>query len=226
MKFHWTPKQGMAALVWDEAQKIAGKDPDYHRRDLYQAIENGFYPEWELGVQIVEQEDEMSFDFDLLDPTKLIPEELVPVIPIGRMVLNRNIDNFFDETEQVAFCPAHIVPGIDFTNDPLLQARIFSYTDTQLSRLGVRTSISCRLTRRCVRFTITSAMASIRAGFIAVRRRISPTRLTMTGHEKPHPQPKVAVLKAIRNALTGIKSVSAVHPLAITFRKCVCISKA
>lgn len=136
VKFHWTPKQGMAALVWDEAQKIAGKDPDYHRRDLYQAIENGFYPEWELGVQIVEQEDEMSFDFDLLDPTKLIPEELVPVIPIGRMVLNRNIDNFFDETEQVAFCPAHIVPGIDFTNDPLLQARIFSYTDTQLSRLG------------------------------------------------------------------------------------------
>lgn len=136
VKFHWTPKQGMAALVWDEAQKIAGKDPDYHRRDLYQAIENGFYPEWELGVQIVEQEDEMSFDFDLLDPTKLIPEELVPVIPIGRMVLNRNIDNFFDETEQVAFCPAHIVPGIDLTNDPLLQARIFSYTDTQLSRLG------------------------------------------------------------------------------------------
>ncbi|MDM1280121.1 catalase HPII [Acinetobacter indicus] len=136
VKFHWTPKQGMAALVWDEAQKIAGKDPDYHRRDLYQAIENGFHPEWELGVQIVEQEDEMSFDFDLLDPTKLIPEELVPVIPIGRMVLNRNIDNFFDETEQVAFCPAHIVPGIDFTNDPLLQARIFSYTDTQLSRLG------------------------------------------------------------------------------------------
>lgn len=136
VKFHWTPKQGLSALVWDEAQKLAGKDPDFHRRDLYEAIENGVYPEWELGVQIVEEEDEMNFDFDLLDPTKIIPEELVPVTPIGRFVLNRNIDNFFAETEQVAFCPGHIVPGIDFTNDPLLQARLFSYTDTQLSRLG------------------------------------------------------------------------------------------
>lgn len=136
VKFHWTPKQGLSALVWDEAQKLAGKDPDFHRRDLYEAIENGVYPEWELGVQIVEEEDEMNFDFDLLDPTKIIPEELVPVTPIGRFVLNRNVDNFFAETEQVAFCPGHIVPGIDFTNDPLLQARLFSYTDTQLSRLG------------------------------------------------------------------------------------------
>lgn len=136
VKFHWSPKQGLSALVWDEAQKLAGKDPDFHRRDLYEAIENGVYPEWELGVQIVEEEDEMNFDFDLLDPTKIIPEELVPVTPIGRFVLNRNVDNFFAETEQVAFCPGHIVPGIDFTNDPLLQARLFSYTDTQLSRLG------------------------------------------------------------------------------------------
>ncbi len=136
VKFHWTPKQGLSALVWDEAQKLAGKDPDFHRRDLYEAIENGVYPEWELGVQIVEEEDEMNFGFDLLDPTKIIPEELVPVTPIGRFVLNRNVDNFFAETEQVAFCPGHIVPGIDFTNDPLLQARLFSYTDTQLSRLG------------------------------------------------------------------------------------------
>ncbi len=136
VKFHWTPKQGLSALVWDEAQKLAGKDPDFHRRDLYEAIEHGFYPEWELGVQIVEEEDEMNFDFDLLDPTKIIPEELVPVTPIGRFVLNRNVDNFFAETEQVAFCPGHVVPGIDFTDDPLLQARLFSYTDTQLSRLG------------------------------------------------------------------------------------------
>ncbi|WP_080649479.1 catalase HPII [Acinetobacter pittii] len=136
VKFHWTPKQGLSALVWDEAQKLAGKDPDFHRRDLYEAIENGVYPEWELGVQIIEEDDEMNFDFDLLDPTKIIPEELVPVTPIGRFVLNRNVDNFFAETEQVAFCPGHIVPGIDFTNDPLLQARLFSYTDTQLSRLG------------------------------------------------------------------------------------------
>ncbi|MFW1754893.1 catalase HPII [Acinetobacter wanghuae] len=136
VKFHWTPKQGCAQLVWDEAQKLAGKDPDFHRRDLYEAIEAGNYPEWELGIQVIAEADEMKFDFDLLDPTKLIPEELVPVTPIGKFVLNRNIDNFFAETEQVAFCPGHIVPGIDFTNDPLLQARLFSYTDTQLSRLG------------------------------------------------------------------------------------------
>jgi catalase len=136
VKFHWKPLQGVLSLVWDEAQKIAGKDPDFHRRDLWQAIEEGNYPEWELGVQVVEEADEHSFDFDLLDPTKIIPEEQVPVIPLGRMVLNRNPDNFFAETEQVAFCPAHIVPGIDFSNDPLLQGRLFSYTDTQLSRLG------------------------------------------------------------------------------------------
>ena len=136
VKFHWTPKQGLTQLVWDEAQKLGGKDPDFHRRDLYEAIEKGFYPEWELGIQMVEEADEMNFDFDLLDPTKIIPEELVPVTPIGKFVLNRNVDNYFSEIEQVAFCPAHIVPGIDFSNDPLLQARLFSYTDTQLSRLG------------------------------------------------------------------------------------------
>lgn len=136
VKFHWTPKQGLTQLVWDKAQKLGGKDPDFHRRDLYEAIEKGFYPEWELGIQIVEEADEMKFDFDLLDPTKIIPEELVPVTPIGKFVLNRNVDNYFSEIEQVAFCPAHIVPGIDFSNDPLLQARLFSYTDTQLSRLG------------------------------------------------------------------------------------------
>lgn len=136
VKFHWTPKQGVVSLVWDEAQKLAGKDPDFHRRDLQKAIEDGNYPEWELGVQIVEEEDEFKFDFDILDPTKLIPEELVPVTPLGKLVLNRMPDNFFAETEQAAFCPAHIVPGIDFSNDPLLQGRLFSYTDTQISRLG------------------------------------------------------------------------------------------
>jgi catalase len=136
VKFHWKPLLGTHALVWDEAQKLAGKDPDFHRRDLFEAIERGDFPEWELGVQIVEEKDEHSFDFDLLDPTKLIPEELVPVRPLGKMVLNRNTDNFFSETEQVAFCAAHVVPGIDFTNDPLLQGRLFSYTDTQLTRLG------------------------------------------------------------------------------------------
>jgi catalase len=136
VKFHWKPLLGMHSVVWDEAQKISGKDPDFHRRDLWEAIENGDYPEWEFGVQIVEEADEHSFDFDLLDPTKIIPEELVPVQLIGKLTLNRNPDNFFAETEQVAFHPGHIVPGIDFTNDPLLQGRLFSYTDTQLSRLG------------------------------------------------------------------------------------------
>lgn len=136
VKFHWKPKLGTHAVVWDEALKISGNDPDFHRRDLWEAIENGNYPEWELGVQIVPEEDEHKFNFDLLDPTKIIPEELVPVTKIGRMVLNRNPDNFFAETEQVAFHPGHLVPGIDFSNDPLLQGRLFSYTDTQLSRLG------------------------------------------------------------------------------------------
>ncbi len=136
VKFHWKPLLGIHSVVWDEALKISGNDPDFHRRDLWEAIENGDFPEWEFGVQIVEEEDEHKFDFDLLDPTKIIPEELVPVQRIGKMTLNRNPDNFFAETEQVAFHPGHIVPGIDFTNDPLLQGRLFSYTDTQLSRLG------------------------------------------------------------------------------------------
>jgi catalase len=123
-------------VAWDEAQIISGKDPDFHRRDLWEAIENGNFPEWELGIQLISEEDEHTFEFDLLDPTKLIPEEIIPVIRIGKMTLNRNPDNFFSETEQVAFHPGHLVPGIDFSNDPLLQGRLFSYTDTQLSRLG------------------------------------------------------------------------------------------
>ncbi|MES2500681.1 MAG: catalase [Pseudomonadota bacterium] len=136
VKFHWKPVAGVHSLVWDEAVKIAGKDADFHRRNLFEAIESGLYPEWELGVQIVPEEDEFKFDFDLLDATKLIPESLVPVQIIGKMTLNRNPDNYFAETEQVAFHPGHLVPGIDFSNDPLLQGRLFSYTDTQLSRLG------------------------------------------------------------------------------------------
>jgi catalase len=136
VKFHWRPRLGKHALAWDEAQKIAGKDPDFHRRDLWEAISRGQFPEWELGVQLVPQDKADSLGFDLLDPTKLIPEEMVPVTTVGRMVLNRNPENFFAETEQVAFHPGHVVPGIDFSNDPLLQGRLFSYTDTQLSRLG------------------------------------------------------------------------------------------
>ncbi|MFD6043439.1 catalase [Streptomyces koyangensis] len=136
VKFHWKPKLGVHSLVWDEAQEVMGRDPDFNRRDLWDTIEAGQYPEWELGVQLVPEEDEHAFDFDLLDATKIIPEEQVPVRPIGRMVLDRNPDNFFAETEQIAFCTANVVPGIDFTNDPLLQARNFSYLDTQLIRLG------------------------------------------------------------------------------------------
>ncbi|PQJ09898.1 catalase HPII [Flavipsychrobacter stenotrophus] len=136
VKFHWKPLLGVHSVAWDEAQQISGKDADFHRRDLWDAIEAGAFPEWEFGVQIIPEADEHKFDFDLLDPTKLVPEELVPVMRIGKMTLNRNPDNFFAETEQVAFHPGHLVPGIDFTNDPLLQGRLFSYTDTQLSRLG------------------------------------------------------------------------------------------
>ena len=136
VKFHWKPLLGIHSVAWDEAQKISGKDADFHRRDLWEAIENGAFPEWEFGVQLVPEEDEHKFPFDLLDPTKIIPEELVPVQRIGKMTLNRNPANFFAETEQVAFHPGHLVPGIDFSNDPLLQGRLFSYTDTQLIRLG------------------------------------------------------------------------------------------
>jgi len=136
VKFHWKPVMGVHSVAWDEAQKISGKDPDFHRRDLWTAIENGQYPEWELGLQIIPEEDEHKFPFDLLDATKLVPEELVPVQKVGKLTLNRNPDNFFAETEQVAFHVGHIVPGIDFTNDPLMQGRLFSYTDTQLIRLG------------------------------------------------------------------------------------------
>ena len=136
VKFHWKPILGVHSLVWDEAQKLAGKDPDYHRRDLWDAINMGDFPQYELGVQMIDEEDEFNYDFDILDPTKLWPEEIIPVKRIGKMTLNRNVDNFFAETEQVAFHPGHVVPGIDFSNDPLLQGRLFSYLDTQLIRLG------------------------------------------------------------------------------------------
>lgn len=136
VKFHWKPLLGVHSVAWDEAQIISGRDPDFHRRDLWMAIENGHYPEYELGLQIVPEAEEHNFPFDLLDATKIIPEELVPVQRVGRMTLNRNPDNFFAETEQVAFHPGHLVPGIDFSNDPLLQGRLFSYLDTQLIRLG------------------------------------------------------------------------------------------
>jgi catalase len=136
VKFHWKPKQGLQSVVWNEAVKINGADPDFHRRDLWDAINSGDYPEWELGLQLFDDEFADQFEFDVLDPTKIIPEEQLPVRPVGRLVLDRVVDNFFAETEQVAFCTQNIVPGIDFTNDPLLQGRNFSYLDTQLKRLG------------------------------------------------------------------------------------------
>jgi catalase len=136
VKFHWNPLLGTHSQVWNEAVKVSGADPDFHRRDLWEAIDAGNGPQWELGVQVFTEEQAEGFSFDVLDATKIVPEELVPVVPVGRMVLDRNPDNFFAETEQVAFCAAHIVPGLDFTNDPLLAGRIHSYVDTQISRLG------------------------------------------------------------------------------------------
>ena len=136
VKFHWKPKLGLQSVVWNEALKINGADPDFHRRDLWDTIQNGDYPEWELGLQLFDEDFANRFDFDVLDATKIIPEELIPLRPVGRLVLDRMVDNFFAETEQVAFCTQNIVPGIDFTNDPLLQGRNFSYLDTQLKRLG------------------------------------------------------------------------------------------
>ncbi|HEY9091834.1 catalase [Parasphingorhabdus sp.] len=136
VKYHWKPRQGLQSVIWNEAVKINGADPDFHRRDMWDAINMGDFPEWDLGIQVFDDEFADSFDFDILDPTKIIPEEQVPVRIIGKMVLDNNVDNFFAETEQVAFCTQNIVPGMDFTNDPLLQGRNFSYLDTQLKRLG------------------------------------------------------------------------------------------
>ncbi len=136
VKFHWKPKLGMQSVVWNEALKINGADPDFHRRDLWNAIQSGSYPEWELGLQLFDDKFANSFEFDVLDATKLIPEEQVPIRRVGRLVLDRCVENFFAETEQAAFCTNNIVPGVDFSNDPLLQGRNFSYLDTQVKRLG------------------------------------------------------------------------------------------
>ena len=136
VKFHWKPVLGLESTTWDEAVKLAGADPDFHRRDLFESIDSGNFPAWDLGFQVFDEEFAASLPYDVLDATKLIPEELVPIEIVGRMTLNRNVDNFFAETEQVAFLPTNVVPGIDFSNDPLLQGRLFSYLDTQKSRLG------------------------------------------------------------------------------------------
>jgi len=137
VKFHFTPELGVHSLVWDEALKIAGQDPDFHRKDLWEAIENGAYPKWKFGIQVIPESKENDFEFDILDATKIWPEEEVPVQYIGELELNRNPDEYFTQTEQVAYCTAHVPPGIGFSDDPLLQGRNFSYFDTQLSRLGI-----------------------------------------------------------------------------------------
>ncbi len=185
VKFHWKPLLGVHSVVWDEALKISGKDPDFQRRDLWEAIENGDYPEWEFGVQIVEEKDEHAFDFDLLDPTKLIPEELVPVQRIGKLTLDRNPDNFFAETEQVAFHPGHLVPGIDFTNDPLLQGRLFSYTDTQLIRLGGPNFHEIPINRPSPPSTTTSATDTCARPSTPPRPATSPIRSAAAARSRP-----------------------------------------
>ena len=151
VKFHWKPKLGMQSVLWDEALKLQAADNDFHRRDLWEAISTGDYPEWELGIQEFDQKFADKLPYDVLDPTKIIPEEVLPVRLIGRMVLNRNPDNFFAETEQVAYCPANVVPGIDFTNDPLLQGRLFSYLDTQNRGWERQIFINCRSMHRNAR---------------------------------------------------------------------------
>lgn len=203
VRFHWKPVAGKASLVWDEAQKLTGRDPDFHRRDLWEAIEAGDYPEFELGLQLIPEENEFAFDFDLLDPTKLIPEALVPVQRVGRMVLNRNPDNFFAENEQAAFHPGHIVPGIDFSNDPLLQGRLFSYTDTQISRLVGRTSMKSPSTVRPARIIISSVTGCTGWTLTPIRPTTSPTRLTTTGRARRRLPPNAVALSPSPSASTA-----------------------
>ncbi len=189
VKFHWKPLLGVHSVAWDEAQKISGKDPDFHRRDLWEAIESGSLPEYELGLQIVEEQDEFAFGFDLLDPTKIIPEELVPVQRVGKLTLTRNPDNFFAETEQVAFHIGNVVPGIDFSNDPLLQGRLFSYLDTQLIRLGGPNFHEIPINR-----PVAPSANNQRDGFM--RQRIDPGRVSYQpnslGDDEPRQAPAAA----------------------------------
>ncbi len=186
IKYHWKPLAGVHSNVFDEAQKLAGKDPDFHRRTLWEAIDRGNYPEYELGVQIIEEEDEFKFDFDILDSTKLIPEELVPVRPVGKMVLDRNPDNFFAETEQVAYRPSNIVSGIDFSNDPLLQGRLFSYHDSQVHRLGSPNLVQLPINRPVCPFSNNNQDGRMQMEVKTSRVNYSPNSL---GDNRPAPAP-------------------------------------
>nr|WP_287128962.1 catalase [Candidatus Cyanaurora vandensis] len=187
IKYHWKPLLGVHSNVFDEAQKLAGKDPDFHRRDLWNSIEQGVGPEYELGVQIIEEEDEFKFGFDILDSTKLIPEELVPVQPIGKMTLNRNPDNFFAETEQVAFRPSNVVSGVDFSDDPLLQGRLSSYHDTQVYRLGSPNFIHLPINRPVCPFHNNHQDGPMQMQVKTSRVNYSPNSL---GNNQPAPVPE------------------------------------
>lgn len=180
VKFHWKPLLGVHSLVWDEAQQIAGKDPDFHRRDLWESIENGNYPEWEMGIQTIAEGEETQFDFDILDATKIWPEELLPVRRVGKLILDRNPDNFFAETEQVAYSTTNIVPGIDFTDDPLLQGRNFSYQDTQLSRLGSPNFTELPINRPVCPFSNNQRDAQMR--YTINKGRVSYAPASLDGH--------------------------------------------
>ncbi|MBV8143105.1 MAG: catalase [Verrucomicrobia bacterium] len=188
VKFHWKPILGVHSLVWDEAVKLAGQDPDFHRRDMFDSIEKGNFFEWELGVQILAEEDELKFDFDILDATKIIPEDLIPVQRVGKMVLNRNPDNYFAETEQVAFMTSNVVPGIDFSNDPLLQGRNFSYNDTQLSRLGSPNFHEIPINRPVCPFSNNQREAHMR--ITLNRGRVSYAPASLDGHTMEEVGPK------------------------------------
>jgi len=222
VRFHWKPVAGKASLLWDESQKLTGRDPDFHRRDLWEAIEAGDFPEYELGLQLIPEEDEFKYDFDILDATKLIPEALVPVEIVGKMVLNRNPDNFFAETEQVAFHPGHIVPGLDFSNDPLLQG-LFSPIPTRRSAAWAgRTSMRSRSTVQPALTTTSSVRGCIVRISIPIRRTTSRIPSTITGRVKPHRRRKVAASRAIRSAWKAIRCVSAARRSANTMPSRVC----
>jgi len=203
VKFHWKPVLGVHSLVWDEAQQIAGRDPDFHRRDLWEAIEDGNFPEWELGIQTLSEDEEDRFDFDIRDATKLWPEELLPVRRVGRLTLNRNPDNYFAETEQVAFSTTNIVPGIDFTDDPLLQGRNFSYQDTQLSRLGSPNFTELPINRPIC--PVSNNQRDARMRFTINKGRVSYTPASLDGHSPDETMPSRKGFVSYPQTVTGPK---------------------
>ena len=203
VKFHWKPVLGVHSLVWDEAQQIAGKDPDFHRRDMWEAIEKGNYLEWELGLQMIPEGEEGKFDFDILDATKIWPEDLLPVRRVGKMTLNRNPDNYFSETEQVAFNTTNIVPGIDFSDDPLLQGRNFSYLDTQLSRLGSPNFTELPINRPMCPVSNNERDAHMR--HTINKGRVSYTPASLDGHSPDEATPKRPGFVSYREQVNGPK---------------------